>query len=111
MDEVLSRFLRLWCFVIIFSLAFMVIVVFFKNLWSGNLRFDDFKTNREIAVEENWDVYYNGQKVDIETIDLGLYSCSYDRANKKVFITDKTSSSSGPDGLGILWFFLGRSLR
>ena len=111
MDEVLSRVLRLWCFVLVFSFVFMAIVVFSKNLWSGNLRFDDFKTNREIAVEEHWDVYYNGQKVDIENIDLGLYNCSYDRNKKKVFIADKTSSSSGSEGLGILWFFLGRSLR
>lgn len=109
MDDLLGKVLRLYVSIAVFLIAITVLAIVYRHLRYGEFNFGEFKTSREIAIEEQWDVYYNGQQVDIENIDLSLYNCSYDRDNKKVFIVDKTSSSSGAEGFGLLWFFIGRT--
>lgn len=43
---------------------------------------------RVTAIEEKWDVYINGDPVNIENIDLEKYQrVTYDEENKKVIIT------------------------
>lgn len=108
MDDVLSRVLKFYGFILVMAFGLSVVVLCFRLLIILRNNPDAVKTNKEIAVEEQWDVYYNGQEVDIENIDLSLYECSYDRDNKKVFVTDKRSSSGSN---GLLWFFLGKWMR
>lgn len=48
-----------------------------------NIRF------KKVASEENWDYYYNGNKVNEEYLDINMYSASYDLENKRVYLTDR----------------------
>ena len=63
------------------------------------------KSDSEIAYEENWSAYYNGQEVDIHNVDLKQYNCSYNHEEKKVYLTYKTPVSPSSDGEWV-WLYL-----
>ncbi|MCR4677163.1 MAG: hypothetical protein K5679_00230 [Lachnospiraceae bacterium] len=96
--------MRFLGFVFIFTCGFAV-WFFMSNYFKNNG--ESFKSDYEIAHEESWQVFYNGEEVDIDNVDFKQYNCSYDRERKKVFLTDKTPSGGTS---GFEWFLISRSL-
>ncbi len=58
-------------------------------------------------LKEGYTCYKDGQKVDLDTIDLSLYNYKVSNKEKRVYITEKDNSGSGW-GWG---FFSGFTLR
>ena len=57
-----------------------------------------YAANKESEIESkvesgDYTVYYNGQEVDPETVDIFMYQYKVDDENKTVYLTDKQSSA------------------
>lgn len=52
----------------------------------------------EIAVEQQYTAYYNGEEVDINKVDLNAYNTSYNEAKKEVHLSDKTDTDGSFGG-------------
>lgn len=67
----------------VFAIVVIVSAIFIAG---GFTQRDDTKTKLSTG---NYTYYYNGQKVDGDTIDIDLYRYTVDDSNLVVYLTDK----------------------
>lgn len=87
---------------IIFKSGLMLLVVSVVVLVIGSIVFlpvaKKYAANKKSEIKYkvesgDYTVYYNGQEVDPETVDIFMYQYKVDDENKTVYLTDKQSSA------------------
>lgn len=85
-----------------FRSGLIILVVSFVVIVIGSIAFlpvaTKYASNKESEIESkvesgDYTVYYNGQEVDPETVDIFMYQYKVDDENKTVYLTDKQSSA------------------
>lgn len=56
--------------------------------WTG------YKSDEEIAVENDYTAYFDGQEIDLEKLDLSQYDTSVNHETQTIYITYKRKNSS-----------------
>lgn len=86
-----------------FRSGLIILVVSVVVLVIGSIVFlpvaTKYAANKESEIKSkvesgDYTVYYNGQEVDSETVDIFMYQYKVDDEKKSVYLTDKQSSSN-----------------
>lgn len=72
----------------------VVALVFATNLEELLCCFTDYQSAEEIAIENEYTAYFDGQEIDINKIDLSQYEVTVNHEKEEVYITYKQKSSS-----------------
>lgn len=72
--------------VLIFTGLMVLVMCFVPNFIEY---VENYKSDAQIAVENDYTAYFDGQEVDIDKLDLSLYNTSVDHDTKTVYITYK----------------------
>lgn len=79
---------------ILISIIVIALVFFAVNLEELLCCFTDYQSAEEIAIENEYAAYFDGQEIDINKIDLSQYEVTVNHEKEEVYITYKQKSSS-----------------
>ena len=83
-----------WLKPILLTTLFITMLVLATNLEEILCCFTDYQSAEEIAIENEYTAFLDGQEIDINKIDLSQYEVTVNHEKEEVYITYKQKSNS-----------------